>query len=153
MAERDGAAMRRRQRRLRSWWRHEQQSIAAVLATVSHHSYPQVDTAYDGLRAQRTVTSTGEVEAHEVNAAPRGQKEPPPGARPGILAELAPQRSDRSLRHSSGGGPLLVVASLAAVADDGVDAATLSFLTARALEDIRGGEEEEGQGGAEGEAG
>ena len=28
-----GAAQRRKQRRLRSWWRHEQQSIAAALAT------------------------------------------------------------------------------------------------------------------------
>ena len=36
-----------------------QQTVAAVLATVSHHSYPKVDTAYDGQRAQRTVTSTG----------------------------------------------------------------------------------------------
>ena len=32
-----GAAQRRKQRRLRSWWRHEQQSIAAVLATFQHH--------------------------------------------------------------------------------------------------------------------
>ena len=30
--------MRRRQRRLRSWWRHEQQSIAPALATALHHS-------------------------------------------------------------------------------------------------------------------
>ena len=55
--------MRRRQRKLRPWWRHEQQSIAAVLATVSHHSYPKVDTANDGLRAQKTVTSSGAREA------------------------------------------------------------------------------------------
>ena len=32
------AAQRRRQRRLRSWWRHEQHSIAAALATSQHHS-------------------------------------------------------------------------------------------------------------------
>ena len=38
------AAMRRRERRLRSWWRHERMSIAAVLATMSCHSYPKVDT-------------------------------------------------------------------------------------------------------------
>ena len=49
MAKRDGAAMRRRQRRLSGGA--EQESIAAVLATVSHHSYPKVDTANDGLRA------------------------------------------------------------------------------------------------------
>ena len=33
-----GAAQRRRQRRLRSWWRHEQQLIAVALATSLHHS-------------------------------------------------------------------------------------------------------------------
>ena len=33
-----GAAQRRKQRRLRSWWRHEHQSIAAALATSLHHS-------------------------------------------------------------------------------------------------------------------
>ena len=42
-----GAAWRRRQRRLRSWWRHEQQTVAAVLATVTHHSHSKVGTAYD----------------------------------------------------------------------------------------------------------
>ena len=35
---RTGAAQRRKQRRLRSWWRHEQQSIAATLATSLNHS-------------------------------------------------------------------------------------------------------------------
>ena len=35
---RTGAAQRRKQRRLRSWWRHEQQSIAAALAIYTHHS-------------------------------------------------------------------------------------------------------------------
>ena len=35
---RTGAVQRRKQRRLRSWWRHEQQSIAAALATSLHHS-------------------------------------------------------------------------------------------------------------------
>ena len=42
-----GAAWRRRQRRLRSWWRHEQQTVAAVLATVTHHSHSKVITAND----------------------------------------------------------------------------------------------------------
>ena len=37
----DGAAKRRRLRRLRSWWRHEQQTVAAVLATYQHHSAPR----------------------------------------------------------------------------------------------------------------
>ena len=33
-----GAARRRRDRRLRSWWRHEQQSIKAAVTTALHHS-------------------------------------------------------------------------------------------------------------------
>ena len=82
------------------------------------------------------------MEAHETHEVQRGQKEPPPGARPGILAEPGPLRSDRSLRRSSGTTPLLVVASLAAAAADGVDAATISFLTAQALEDRRKEEKE-----------
>ena len=36
-----GAEKRRRLRRLRSWWRHEQQTVAAVLATYQHHSAPR----------------------------------------------------------------------------------------------------------------
>ena len=44
----DGAAKRRRLRRLRSWWRHEQQTVAAVLATFQHHSAPR------GPRSART---------------------------------------------------------------------------------------------------
>ena len=35
MVDGDGAANRRRQRRLRSWCRHEQQTVAAVLATTA----------------------------------------------------------------------------------------------------------------------
>ena len=35
------AAQWRKQRRLRSWWRHEQQSTAPALATYQHHSAPQ----------------------------------------------------------------------------------------------------------------
>ena len=45
--------MRRRQRRLRSWWRHEQQSIAPVLTTVTHHSHSKVGTANDAPRGQK----------------------------------------------------------------------------------------------------
>ena len=51
-----GAGWRRRQRRLRSWWRHEQLSIAAALATFMHHSYDKVAAGekYYGVRAQNT---------------------------------------------------------------------------------------------------
>ena len=54
-----------------------------------------------------------EVEAHETDHAPRGQKEPPPEARPGMLSEPGPQRSDRTVLHSSSDAPLLAAPSLA----------------------------------------
>ena len=79
--------MRRRQRRLRSWWRHEQQSIAAALATALHHSaqrpFPKKqeweDAEYVALRRQTTDTR-----AHG-------------GLRPALLAE--PHVVDRVQRH------------------------------------------------------
>ena len=45
-----GAAWRRRQRRLRSWWRHEQQSVAMALSAAAHHSFDKVAAGekYDG---------------------------------------------------------------------------------------------------------
>ena len=54
-----GAAWRRRQRRLRSWWRHEQQSVAMALMALSaaaHHSFDKVAAGetYYGLRARKT---------------------------------------------------------------------------------------------------
>ena len=61
---------------------------------------------------------------------------------PGLALEPGPQRSDRTVRRSSEQAVLLVMASLADAVGDGVDAATLSFLTARALEDRRKEEEE-----------
>ena len=53
MATCDGtsAARRKRERRLRSWWRHEQQSVRAAVAAALHHSRdvgPR--TAHDALR-------------------------------------------------------------------------------------------------------
>ena len=66
-----GAAWRRRQRRLRSWWRHEQQSVARALSAAAHHSFDKVAAGekYDGLRAQ-TTDRAGEA-AHR---APRRQR-------------------------------------------------------------------------------
>ena len=53
-----GSAVRRRERRLRSFWRHEQMAIQMALASVTHHSF-QVGTAHDALRRQKPVTSAG----------------------------------------------------------------------------------------------
>ena len=49
---------RRRERRLRSWAKHERLSIAMALSMVTHHSF-QVGTAYDALRSQKPVNSAG----------------------------------------------------------------------------------------------
>ena len=86
------AAQRRKQRRLRSWWRHEQQSIAAALATYSHHS---------ALRGQKTARARGGGEVDEMKYTAKFRKTPPPqaffqlydeedavwGLRPACLAE------------------------------------------------------------------
>ena len=48
-----GVARRRRERRMRSWFRHEQQSIRMALATVLHHSYDRVDTPSTALHGAR----------------------------------------------------------------------------------------------------
>ena len=44
MAEHAGAAMRRRQRRLRQWLRHERLSVAMALAETNHHAAPRGQT-------------------------------------------------------------------------------------------------------------
>ena len=104
-----GSAWRRRQRRLRSWWRHEQQSVAMALSAAAHHSFDKVAAGerYDGLRAQKTDRA-GEA-AH---SAPRRQRtkaageavffelfdEDTAGVRPKVLAEPRPQ--ERVQRHT-----------------------------------------------------
>ena len=104
-----GSAWRRRQRRLRSWWRHEQQSVAMALSAAAHHSFDKVaaGVTHDGPRAQRT-SRAGEA-AHR---APRRQRtraageavifelfdEDTAGLWPGVLAEPRPQ--ERVQRHT-----------------------------------------------------
>ena len=73
-----GSAVRRRERRLRSFWRHEQMAVQMALATVTHHSF-QVGTAHDALRSQKLVTSAG-------------------GMRPPSLVERRPQ--ERIQQHT-----------------------------------------------------
>ena len=119
------AAARRRQRRVHSWLRHERMTVAMTLAEMSHHTAPR------GPKMARV----GEEVEYEKHAGIRAQKTPPPGERPGILAEPGPQRSDRTVRRSSGETPLLAVPVLAG--GDGVDGTALSFLVRRAVEDRR----------------
>ena len=74
------------------------------------------------LRGQNAGARAREEVVHDAHDAQRGPKTPPPGVRLGSLGEPAPQRRDRSLRHSSRETPLLGVPSLAdpsAEASDG----------------------------------
>ena len=102
-----GSARRRRERRLRSWWRHEAQSVAAALATAQHHSFER----------KKAVEHVGRVVEEGTNTALRGQMAPPPGTalftlydeedaggmRPGALPELPePQVALPRLTASSG---------------------------------------------------
>ena len=64
--ERAGAARRRWERRLPSFWRHEQMAVQMVLATVTHHSFGKVGTAGGFLRNQRT-TRTGKGEEYDTH--------------------------------------------------------------------------------------
>ena len=100
--ERDsGAAKRRRERRLRSWLKHEQQTVRMALAEALHHSSGTTPSKrdsrvvegakYDALRGQKTVTRAGEGEVREEHQALRGQTRLPPGMRPALLVEVQPQ--------------------------------------------------------------
>ena len=129
--EHDGSARRRRLRRLRQWQRHERMTVAMAVAEAVHHSAP---------RRQNTATAIREEVVHGAHAALRGQKTPPPGERPGSLSDPGPQRSDRTVRRSSGAVPLLAVPVLAG--GDGVDGTALSFLVRRAVEDRKREKEE-----------
>ena len=60
MADGEGtSAMRRRQRRLRSWLRHERQTVAMELAAALHHSRDVGPGTHAGLRAQKAASSRG----------------------------------------------------------------------------------------------
>ena len=80
--------------------RHEQQSIAVALAAALHHSaFPwekKVEMQQKAaLRGQTTRTRAREEVVNATHDALLGQNTPPPGARPGILAEPGPQRSEQ----------------------------------------------------------
>ena len=121
-----GAAMRRRQRRLRSWLRHERMTVAMTLAEMTHHAAPRGPN----------MARAGEEVEHATHSGPRAQKTPPPGERPGILAEPGPQRSDRTVRRSAGNSlPTPGLPVLAGASGEAVDSSTLSFLVQLAVKD------------------
>ena len=106
------SARRRRERRLRSWWRHEALSVAAALATARHHSAgPEVVTRREG--------QPEEVE-HEQHDGLRAQTTPPPGTRPGVPLDPGPPVVGAvTVGYVAAPGPLLAPPVLAG--DDGLD--------------------------------
>ena len=117
------------------------QSIAMALAAALHHSASLKEKKAElqqnaALRGQNTGARAREGEVHEKNDAPQRQNTPHPGQRPGTLAEPRPQRSDRSMRRSSGEAlPTLGLPLLAGASGEAVDSSALGFLTAQALEE------------------
>ena len=91
------AAQRRKQRRLRSWWRHEQQSIAAALATFAHHSAP---------RGQKTARAGGGPRV-EVHGGVPGDA--PPQAAGAVYYEMDTGEDDGSAPAAERPAPLLEV--------------------------------------------
>ena len=91
-----GAAKRRRERRLRSCWRHEAQSVAAALASSRHHS-----------AGPPVVTWCEEVE-RESHVGLWAPMPPPPGTRPVQLpAAPGPQREAATVGYAAAGVPCL----------------------------------------------
>ena len=136
----EGAARRRRQRRLRSWLKHERQSVAMALAEYTHHAS----------RGQTRARAREEVEL-ATHFGLRAQKTPPPGERPGLLLEPGPQRSDRTVRRSSGDSlPTLALSVSGRVGRRGcglLRAPLPHGPGAGGQEEGGGGEEEAGAGG------
>ena len=63
-----GSAKRRRERRLRSWWRHEQQSVRAAVAAALHHSRDvRPRTTHDALRGQKPAAAGTETEFFQMS--------------------------------------------------------------------------------------
>ena len=150
------SARRRRERRLRSWLRHERMTVAMALAEKLHHSayrthLPKKEEVEQDLALRgQTKASAREGEVHEKDDASRSQSTPHPGERPGLPLEPGPQRSDRTVRHSSGDSlPQLAMPSLAGAAGEAVDSATLAFLLSQSLA-AKKHEEQKKRGGGEG---
>ena len=79
-------------------------------------------TRHSGQRPRPVVAKLVGEEVHELN----DENSPPPRERLGNLAEPGPQRSDRTMRHSSCAGlphlaPLALALALAAAAEEAVN--------------------------------
>ena len=122
---------------MRSWWHHEQVSIAAAVAAALHHSARLA--TYEAPRGQKTATEEVEMTTHNV---PWHQKTPLPGGRPGVLKDPA-QQGAVTVGYAAAPGPLLAMPLLASTASEAVDNAALSFLLQQSLVEKRLMEEEE----------
>ena len=137
-------AKRRRERRLRSWWRHEAQGVQAAVVSALHHSRDVGPAKYEALRGQK---KTAEVEEAGLvtHSGLRAPKPLPPGMRPEPLAEplhwFIPGLE--ALCPDDRGAPSLSLPVLADRAADGVDSSSLHILTASALKARRKEEEKE----------
>ena len=116
------SARRRRERRLRSWLRHERMTVAAALAEALHHSAPKVGAVPNNAPwSQKTARASGE--------------------HPGVLKEPEVQLEAATVGYVAASTPLLVVASLAG--GDDVDATTVSYFLSVALAKKKEEEEKE----------
>ena len=88
MAERDSAAKRRRDRRLRMHWRHEQLTLRLALAAALHHSRDVRPVTYNAPRSQ-TTSVAGNTEFFSLYEEELG------GTRPDWLFEVRPQGRDQ----------------------------------------------------------
>ena len=131
---------------MRSWWHHEQVSIAAAVAAALHHSAQRGSDARPETHfAPRGQTTATEEEVREVNDALEGQKRPPPGMRPVPLPEVAGPQAAVTVGYVAAGAPSLTVVP---VSDDRIDDAALQFLLQQSLL-ARAEEEEEAREEAE----
>ena len=89
-----GSAMRRRQRRLRQWHRHERMTVAMALAEATHHSAPLGQrTARAGVwgHEQNYTATIWNTPTPQPEVFSLSFEEEPGGARPDRLSEVRPQ--------------------------------------------------------------
>ena len=100
-----GSARRRRERRLRAQWRHEQQTVAMALAAATHHSAQRGEwrDLYEAPRGQRTASAEATYDALRSQTTSVAEfyslyEEELGGTRPDRLYEVRPQ--DRVQRRT-----------------------------------------------------
>ena len=125
------AAKRRRERRLRAAWRHEQRSVRIALAAAQHHSAPRSagPETHNAPRGQTTARAAAGPQYFTFG----DDEERAAGTHSGVMAEPAVQGRLVASCLSPGGAPSLAFPSLAAPDRDAVDGATLHFLVNAAV--------------------